>query len=120
MTYQQCLNKYKLSELPYEGKLKKYTQKTQQINELCGDGLTCYFFVEDGIVRDVGFGGYGCFLSRFSASLLAKRIVGKSINSLQPIDNHKMLSLLGFPISQSREGCVLTPLKAFQSALFYL
>lgn len=117
MTYQQHLNKYKLSKLPYERRLEKYTKKIQQVNELCGDGLIFYFFIENGVVQDVGFDGYGCFLSRLSASFLAKKIVGKSVGVLQSIDEKKVLSLLGFPISSSREGCVLTPLRVFKSLL---
>ena len=36
-------------------------------NPLCGDQLTVYLKVEDGIVRDASFVGHGCAISTASA-----------------------------------------------------
>jgi len=115
MTYQQYLERYKLGKLLFEEKLKEYTKKIKQVSESCGDGLTFYFLVEDGVVKNIGFDGYGCFLSRLSASLLAKKFVGKPVKHISEFSEEKTIKLLGFPINFAREQCVLMPYKAFNS-----
>jgi nitrogen fixation NifU-like protein len=39
-------------------------------NPLCGDQLTVTLKVEEGVIKDVGFVGQGCAISRASASLM--------------------------------------------------
>lgn len=45
-------------------------RRAQGYNPLCGDQLTVTLKVEDGVIRDVGFQGQGCAISRASASLM--------------------------------------------------
>lgn len=44
--------------------------RAQGHNPLCGDQLTVTIKVEDGVIRDIGFQGQGCAISRASASLM--------------------------------------------------
>ena len=48
------------------------------VNPLCGDRVTVFLEVDDGVVKDVGFGGDGCAISTASASLMTQAIKGKS------------------------------------------
>jgi nitrogen fixation NifU-like protein len=50
----------------------------QGFNPLCGDDVSLYLQVEDGMIRDVGFDGVGCAISMASASLMSEAIKGKS------------------------------------------
>ena len=43
-------------------------------NPLCGDKVTVYLKVEDGIVKDIAFQGSGCAISTASASLMTAEI----------------------------------------------
>src|SRR5205807_1300858 len=53
-------------------------------NPLCGDQLTLYLDVEDGgIIRDVGFTGQGCAISKASASLMTDAVKGKSVEEAE-------------------------------------
>ncbi|OQC68457.1 MAG: NifU-like protein [Verrucomicrobia bacterium ADurb.Bin006] len=45
-------------------------------NPLCGDCITVFLRVEDGIVREVSFESFGCALCRASASLLSEAAQG--------------------------------------------
>ncbi|HUD72237.1 MAG TPA: SUF system NifU family Fe-S cluster assembly protein [Dongiaceae bacterium] len=45
-------------------------------NPLCGDRLTLFLDVRDGVVRDVGFQGSGCAISKASASMMTDAIKG--------------------------------------------
>lgn len=47
-------------------------------NPLCGDRLTLWLKVEDGVIRDLGFQGSGCAISRASASLMTAAVKGKT------------------------------------------
>ncbi len=117
MTYQGYLEKYKLGKLPLEGRLEGYTKKIKQVSESCGDGLTFYFLVEGGVIKNIGFDGYGCFLSRLSTSLLAKKFIGKPMKAFSEFSEEKTLRLLGFPVNSAREQCVLMSFKAFQALI---
>lgn len=48
-------------------------------NPLCGDRLTLYLDLRDGVVADAGFTGEGCAISTASASLLTERVQGLSV-----------------------------------------
>jgi len=45
-------------------------------NPLCGDRMTLYLTVEDGVVKDAKFEGNGCAISMASASLMTERVKG--------------------------------------------
>jgi len=47
-------------------------------NPLCGDQLTVYAKVEDGVIRQISFIGKGCAISKASASLMTEALKGKS------------------------------------------
>jgi len=54
-------------------------------NPLCGDRLTLYLKVEDGVIKDVGFEGKGCAISTASASLMSEALKG------QPVEQAKVI-----------------------------
>jgi nitrogen fixation NifU-like protein len=47
-------------------------------NPLCGDRITLYARVIDGVIEDVSFQGSGCAISTASASLMTEIVRGKS------------------------------------------
>ncbi|MBW2542612.1 MAG: SUF system NifU family Fe-S cluster assembly protein [Deltaproteobacteria bacterium] len=60
------------------------TNRTAEgVNPLCGDQLTIYLDVEDGVVKDVGFSGTGCAISTASASLMTQTIKGMKIEEAE-------------------------------------
>jgi nitrogen fixation NifU-like protein len=48
-------------------------------NPLCGDELTLYLKIDQGLISDVRFDGQGCAISMASTSLLTQGIKGKSV-----------------------------------------
>jgi len=63
-------------------------------NPLCGDRLTLYLKVDDGVVRDVSFEGAGCAISKASASMMTDAVKGKSIVEAQALFDrfHRMVT----------------------------
>lgn len=52
-------------------------RRAQGFNPLCGDQITLYLTVEDGVVRDAAFQGSGCAISRAAASMMTASVIGK-------------------------------------------
>ncbi len=59
------------------GQLKDANRKAEGYNPLCGDKVTLYLRVEDGVIRDAHFQGSGCAISTASASLMTESLKGK-------------------------------------------
>ncbi len=47
-------------------------------NPLCGDRLTLYLKVADGVIQDASFQGSGCAISTASVSLMTEIVKGKT------------------------------------------
>jgi nitrogen fixation NifU-like protein len=47
-------------------------------NPLCGDKLTLYMTIANGVIEDVSFQGSGCAISTASASLMTEALKGKT------------------------------------------
>ena len=54
-------------------------------NPLCGDHMTIYLTVEDGVVSDVSFEGNGCAISIASASLMTEMIKGRTADQVRTL-----------------------------------
>jgi len=63
-------------------------------NPLCGDRLTLYVKVADGVVSDVAFEGAGCAISKASASLMTDAVKGRTVAEAQALFDrfHRMVT----------------------------
>ena len=61
------------------------TQSAEGYNPLCGDTVTVYLDVTDGVVRDVSFQGSGCAISRASASMMTETIKGQAVDDVMRV-----------------------------------
>ena len=59
-------------------KLEGANRTAKGYNPLCGDQMTIYLRLEDGVVRDVSFQGSGCAISKASASMMTASVKGKT------------------------------------------
>lgn len=59
------------------GRPEGTNREAQGYNPLCGDKVTVYLRVADGVVQDAGFVGEGCAISTASASLMTESLKGK-------------------------------------------
>jgi len=60
-------------------KLTSPTRGAEGYNPLCGDRVTVEIALEGDVIRDIGFQGSGCAISRASASLMTADIKGKAV-----------------------------------------
>ena len=54
-------------------------------NPLCGDRITVHVELADGVVKDVGFQGSGCAISRASASLMTEAVKGRRLEEVEDL-----------------------------------
>ena len=54
-------------------------------NPLCGDQVSVFLKVEDGVIADVSFQGVGCAISQSSASMMTQNVKGKSVGEAQAL-----------------------------------
>lgn len=59
-------------------KLENANRQADGYNPLCGDKISVYLRLEDGVVKDIGFIGAGCAISTASASMMTESLKGKS------------------------------------------
>jgi nitrogen fixation NifU-like protein len=58
--------------------LPQCTCSAQGFNPLCGDNLKLFLTLDGETIKDAGFVGSGCCISKASASLLTENVKGKS------------------------------------------
>ena len=75
-------------------KLAAANHSAEGYNPLCGDHLTVYLDLEDGLVKDVGFEGSGCAISKAAASMMTQAVKGKSKEHVENLFNefHSMVT----------------------------
>jgi nitrogen fixation NifU-like protein len=59
-------------------KMEVANRHAEGYNPLCGDRITLYLNLEDGILKDISFQGSGCAISTASASMLTESLKGKT------------------------------------------
>jgi nitrogen fixation protein NifU and related proteins len=57
-------------------------------NPLCGDRLSLYLKVEDGVIKDASFQGSGCAISKASASMMTDSVKGKTLGEARVMFEH--------------------------------
>ena len=58
--------------------LEGANRRAEGFNPLCGDQLTVYMLMDEGVVRDLSFVGTGCAISKASASMMTQAVRGKT------------------------------------------
>ncbi len=70
------------------------SHRAEGYNPLCGDQLTVYAQISDGVVREVSFVGHGCAISTASASLMTEAVRGMPVDQVEALfrNIHTMLT----------------------------
>jgi nitrogen fixation NifU-like protein len=75
-------------------KLETANHTAEGYNPLCGDQLTVYLNLEDDLVKEVGFEGSGCAISKAAASMMTQAVKGKSKEQVENLfkEFHSMVT----------------------------
>jgi nitrogen fixation NifU-like protein len=69
-------------------------RKAEGYNPLCGDRITVYLHVDEGIIKDASFQGSGCAISKASASLMTDSVKGRTVAEAEALFErfHRMIT----------------------------
>jgi nitrogen fixation NifU-like protein len=67
------------------GELDPPAVRVEGFNPLCGDEITVYLSVTDGVVTDIKLTGQGCSISQASSSLMSAAVKGKTVDDARAI-----------------------------------
>jgi nitrogen fixation NifU-like protein len=69
-------------------------RKAEGYNPLCGDHVTVFLEIDNGVIKDISFQGSGCAISKASASMMTTELKGKSEKDANELfqNVHKMLT----------------------------
>jgi nitrogen fixation NifU-like protein len=89
-------------------------------NPLCGDRLTLYLRLTDGVIADAAFQGSGCAISKASASLMTEAIRGKTVDEARKLFDafHAMItSPPGSALPEMGKLAVLSGVREFPTRI---
>ena len=75
-------------------KLEAANHIAEGFNPLCGDQLTVYLQLQDEAIKDIGFEGSGCAISKAAASMMTVALKGKTKQEAETIfgEFHRMVT----------------------------
>lgn len=91
--YQELILEH--SKKPRNFRVLEHANHTAEgFNPLCGDKIKLYLKIEENQVKDIGFQGSGCAISKASASLMTAGVKGRTLTEAKELfsEFHKMLS----------------------------
>ncbi|MGB8509028.1 MAG: SUF system NifU family Fe-S cluster assembly protein [Pyrinomonadaceae bacterium] len=91
--YQQVILDHNKKPRNYR-QLESANRVAEGHNPLCGDQLTVYLQMDDGVVREISFVGSGCAISKASASMMTQSLKGKTREEAQALfdEFHRMVT----------------------------
>lgn len=92
------------------------SKQQEGYNPLCGDRLTLYVVVRDGVLADVAFQGSGCAISKASASLMTEALKGRPVAEARELFErfHRMVtSAPGSPVDDLGKLSVLAGVRDY-------
>jgi nitrogen fixation NifU-like protein len=66
-------------------KPETFSKTADGYNPLCGDRLTVYLTVKEGVIEDAAFEGSGCAISTASASMMTESVRGKTVEQAEAL-----------------------------------
>ncbi|MAH40441.1 MAG: SUF system NifU family Fe-S cluster assembly protein [Puniceicoccaceae bacterium] len=82
--YQSVLIEHSKAPLHY-GKLASHTHVAEGFNSICGDSITLYLKVGEGLIQAAQFESASCSICTASASMMLERIHKLSLRELIPV-----------------------------------
>jgi nitrogen fixation protein NifU and related proteins len=94
--YQEVILDHNKSPRNFRG-MAEANRKAEGYNPLCGDHVTVYLRLEDGLIKDISFQGSGCAISKASASMMTAELKGKAESHAHELFEHVHKMLTGEP-----------------------
>ena len=100
-----------------KGRIEDATVSVSGGNPGCGDVVTMYVTIEDGIARQIGFEGQGCTISQAGASMVAEKYEGRPLEDIEAADVDDMIDEMGREVVISRVRCATVGIGTLRAAV---
>ncbi len=100
-----------------KGRLDDATVSASGGNPGCGDVVTMYVTIEDGIARRISFEGQGCTISQAGASMVAEKYEGEPIETIEQGSTDDMIDEMGREVVISRVRCATVGIGTLKAAV---
>lgn len=94
--------------------MKKATTQRLLTNHSCGDEIGVFLKIEDGVIVDASWMGYGCAISQASADLMVDMIKGKKVTEAAKLSWKDVPALAGVMNMPARVKCAELPWEIFE------
>ena len=99
------------------GEIKEADLEARMVNPLCGDEVTIQIKLKRDIIDKAVFLGNGCAISQASASLLAKKIEGKSLAKVNKLKSNDIIKIIGVSPNPARLKCAVLSLDVLKETI---
>ena len=100
-----------------KGRIEDATVSASGGNPGCGDVVTMYLKIRDGIAEEVRFEGEGCTISQAGASMVAEKYEGKSLEEIEASNTDDMIDEMGREVVISRVRCAAVGIGTLKGAI---
>jgi nitrogen fixation NifU-like protein len=100
-----------------KGRIEDATVSISGGNTGCGDVVTMYVKIEDGIAKEVSFEGQGCTISQAGASMVAEKYQGEPIETIEQASSDDMIDEMGREVVVSRIRCASVGIGTLKGAI---
>ena len=100
-----------------KGRIEDATVSVSGGNPGCGDVVTMYVTIEDGIARQISFEGQGCTISQAGASMVAEKYEGEPIEAIEQASTDDMIDEMGREVVISRVRCAAVGIGTLKGAI---
>lgn len=95
----------------------RYARRGVAVSDACGDKVSIEASIEDDVFTEVWWQGDGCCFTVAASSMLVEYLAGKTVDEMFDFSEDQMFDLFQANIPDSRESCILVPLKALRNLL---
>ena len=100
-----------------KGRIEDATVSVSGGNPGCGDVVTMYVTIENGIAKEIGFEGQGCTISQAGASMVAEKYEGEPIETIEQASTDDMIDEMGREVVISRVRCAAVGIGTLKGAI---
>ena len=100
-----------------KGRIEDATVSVSGGNPGCGDVVTMYVTIEDGVAKQIQFEGQGCTISQAGASMVAEKYEGQPLEEIEASSTDDMIDEMGREVVVSRIRCASVGIGTLKGAI---
>jgi nitrogen fixation NifU-like protein len=100
-----------------KGRLPDATVSVSGGNPGCGDVVTMYVKIDDGVATQISFEGEGCTISQAGASMVAEKYEGEPLEAIEQANTDDMIDDMGREVVVSRLRCATVGIGTLKGAI---